>query len=37
MRVGYDGTPYMEPMTGTGQYARALWDEFGAACPDWSR
>src|SRR5215212_5561700 len=33
VRVGYDGTPYMEPMTGTGQYARALWQEFVRGVP----
>lgn len=33
MRVGYDGMPYLEPTTGTGQYARALWQEFARGLP----
>ena len=28
MRVGYEGSAYMEPTTGVGQYVRALWHEF---------
>lgn len=33
MRVGYDGTAYLEPTTGVGQYVRALWHEFGRGLP----
>ncbi len=33
MRVGYEGTAYMEPATGVGQYVRALWHEFGRSLP----
>lgn len=33
MRVGYDGTAYLEPATGVGQYVRALWHEFARGLP----
>ncbi len=31
MRVGYDGTAYLEPATGVGQYVHALWQQFTLA------
>ena len=33
MRVGYEGSAYMEPTTGVGQYVRALWHEFQGGMP----
>ncbi len=33
MRVGYEGSAYMEPTTGVGQYVRALWREYGRGLP----
>lgn len=33
MRVGFEGTAYMEPTTGVGQYVRALWHEFVKGLP----
>lgn len=33
MRVGYEGSAYMEPATGVGQYVRALWREYGRGLP----
>jgi len=33
VRVGYDGTAYLEPTTGVGQYVRALWHEFQRGLP----
>ncbi len=33
MRVGFEGSAYMEPTTGVGQYVRALWHEFARGVP----
>ena len=33
MRVGYEGSAYMEPATGVGQYVRALWREYERDLP----
>lgn len=33
MRIGYEGSAYMEPTTGVGQYVRALWHEFLRGVP----
>jgi glycosyltransferase involved in cell wall biosynthesis len=33
VRVGVEGTYYLEPTTGVGQYVRALWGEFARGLP----
>lgn len=33
MRVGVEGSYYLEPATGVGQYVRALWSEFARGLP----